>query len=68
LTGVDLPESLMTDLLSNIKRSISLHVVHLCGNQIQNLPDANKVLRNRLKPTPVDNMLEPDKAKLKLVE
>lgn len=32
MTSVNLPEAHMIELIANIKRSQSLHCVHLCGN------------------------------------
>ena len=59
MTAVGLPEKLMLELICNIKRSVSLHCVHLCGNI---LTEASVDLLNlKLKPTLVNGMLAPEK-------
>ena len=62
MTSVDLPDSLMMDLLNFIKRSISLHAVHLCGNQISE--GSKAVIKAKLKPVKIGGMTEMSKAKL----
>ena len=49
LTSIDLPPRMMLELIHNIKRSISLHVVHLCENNLSE--KAHKMLKTKLKPT-----------------
>ena len=61
MTSVDLPGPLMAELIHNIKRSISLHVVHLCGNKLGD--EAPEILKKRLKPTPYGDMVPSDKKK-----
>ena len=56
----------MAELLHNIKRSIGLHVVHLCGNKLGG--GAPAILKRRLKPTAVGAMLTADASKLELIE
>ena len=48
VSSIALPDELMPDLIHNIKRSISIHVVHLCGNKIS--PQVTHQIKTRLKP------------------
>lgn len=54
MTSVNLPEALMIELIHNIKRSQSLHCVHLCGNRLNE--EQVDFLHNKLKPTIVNEM------------
>ena len=56
----------MAELIHNIKRSISLHVVHLCGNKLGD--EAPSIMKTRLKPTMVGAMVPADKHKLDLID
>lgn len=47
----------MVDLVANVKRSISLHVVHLCGNKI--CGDVSKAIKKKLKPHFAERQAEP---------
>lgn len=66
LSSVDLPDSLMMELLNFIKRSMSLHVVHLCGNTISE--GSLAVISAKLKPVKIGGMKEMSKTKLQLIE
>lgn len=48
LSSVDLLPELMLDLITHIKRSISLHCVHLCGNRLDRR--SKLLLLTKLKP------------------
>lgn len=48
LSAIELLPDLMLDLIVNIKRSISLHCVHLCGNRLTKV--AKYLLLVKLKP------------------
>lgn len=63
MTSVSLPEKYMLELIMNIKRSQSLHCVHLCGNK---LPETCvELMKLKLKPTPINEMIEPYKLETK---
>ena len=62
LSSIDLPDTLMADLLNFIKRSMSLHVVHLCGNKISE--GSLDVIKAKLKPVKIGGMKEMSKTKL----
>lgn len=54
LTSVNLPEKFFVELICNIKRSRSLHCVHLCGNKFT--PASIETLNLKLKPTMINSM------------
>jgi NAD-specific glutamate dehydrogenase len=49
------------DLIRNIKRSVSIHVVHLCGNILTK--NAISLLKSKLKPTLIDEMVHENPSK-----
>ncbi len=55
LSSVNLPEKYMIELICNLKRSQSLHCVHLCGNQFTEA--CIDMLNLKLKPTFINNMI-----------
>jgi len=55
LSSVNLPEKYMIELICNLKRSQSLHCVHLCGNQFTE--SCIDMLNIKLKPTFINNMI-----------
>jgi len=52
LTSIDLPDALMLELIQYLKRSMSLHSVHLCGNSLSG--EAKKLLNVKLKPKHIE--------------
>lgn len=63
MTSVSLPEKYMLELIANIKRSQSLHCVHLCGNK---LPETCvELINTKLKPTFINDMISQDKVEAK---
>jgi len=63
MTSVTLPEKYMLELIYNIKRSQSLHCVHLCGNK---LPESCvELINTKLKPTFINEMIAQDKLEMK---
>ena len=63
MTSVTLPEKYMLELIYNIKRSQSLHCVHLCGNK---LPESCvQLINTKLKPTFINEMIAQDKLEMK---
>ena len=48
VSSIALPCELMQSLIHNIKRSISIQVVHLCGNEISEI--VQNQINSRLKP------------------
>lgn len=64
MTSVSLPEEYMQELISNIKRSQSLHCVHLCGNIMSD--ETIEHLHHKLKPTFINDMVKnPERIKAK---
>lgn len=59
MTAVGLPEKHMLELICNLKRSVSLHCVHLCGNILTET--GVDLLNSKLKPTLINNMISPEK-------
>ena len=57
MTAVNLPEKHMNQLVHSLKKSLSLHCVHLCGNLLQD--SQVKLLNQKLKPTLINNMMDP---------
>lgn len=57
LTSINIPEKFLLELISYIKRSRSLHCVHLCGNKFSSA--TMQFLHQKLKPTNI-NKLEQD--------
>ena len=55
LSSINLPEKYMIELICNLKRSQSLHCVHLCGNQFTEA--CIDMLNTKLKPTFINNMI-----------
>ena len=55
LTSCNLPAKYMLDLICNLKRSQSLHCVHLCGNQFSD--EAVDLMSLKLKPTQINGMI-----------
>ena len=55
MTSVGLPDKLMMELICFLKRSQSLHCVHLCGNILSE--ECVDLMNSKLKPTLVSNML-----------
>lgn len=58
MTAVNLAEKQMAQLLHSLKKSLSLHCVHLCGNNLRD-PEV-QLLNQKLKPTLINNMLDPE--------
>ena len=54
LTSINLEEKYMLELICNIKRSRSLHCVHMCGNRFT--PASVDMLNLKLKPTAINSM------------
>ena len=54
LTAINLPQNHMVDLIHYIKTSTSLHIVHLCGN---NLDECHRNIKKKLKPTYINRMI-----------
>jgi hypothetical protein len=65
LTSIDLPDALMLELIQYLKRSMSLHSVHLCGNSLSD--EAKKLLDLKLKPKHIELQMARNSAKHKLV-
>jgi hypothetical protein len=63
MTSVGLPEKHMLELISNIKRSQSLHCVHLCGNLLSE--QAVDHLNLKLKPTLINSMVSKEQSDAK---
>ena len=56
MTSVSVPEKHMLELIYNIKRSQSLHCVHLCGNK---LPESCvELITTKLKQTFINEMID----------
>jgi hypothetical protein len=55
LTSCNLPEKFMLELICNLKRSQSLHCVHLCGNQFTD--ESVDLMSSKLKPTQINDMI-----------
>lgn len=55
LTSCNIPEKYMLELICNLKRSQSLHCVHLCGNQFTE--EAIDLMSSKLKPTEINDMV-----------
>ena len=69
MTSTNLPKEYYLELIRNIKRSQSLHCVHLCGN-IQD-EECIDLMNQKLKPTFINDMVTNPKkleAKKKLLE
>ena len=55
MTATNLPKEYYMELIRNLKRSQSLHCVHLCGNiQDEEVVD---LMNNKLKPTFINQMI-----------
>ena len=65
LTSVDLPDALMLELIQYLKRSMSLHAVHLCGNSLSE--EAKKLLDMKLKPKHIELQMPRNSVKHKLL-
>ena len=65
LTQIELPDNLMQELIHYIKTSISLHVVHLCGNDLER---CHSKIKNKLKPTFINRMVESNSTKKQLID
>jgi len=59
LTSIGLSEKMMHELICNLKRSQSLHCVHLCGNALSE--QSIDLLNLKLKPTLVSGLAAPEK-------
>jgi len=63
MTSVNLPEKYMLMLIMNLKRSQSLHCVHLCGNRMT--PACIELIHSKLKPTFINDLIDEDKLEFK---
>lgn len=62
MTSVGLPTEYMQELIRALKRSQSLHCVHLCGNRLDE--EEMELLNAKLKPTMIDYMVIDPKKRL----
>ena len=56
MTSINIDERFMIELICNIKRSRSLHAVHLCGNNLNE--NVVNMMNLKIKPTRIFGMLD----------